>query len=67
MYLSLIFQCGYGLPESECYALYIALNMLTIKEPVATVRFGTFTLKIPNVAKFYRNDIKNLITVEREI
>ncbi|XP_013170636.1 PREDICTED: radial spoke head protein 6 homolog A [Papilio xuthus] len=32
-------QCGYGLPESECYALYIALNMLTIKEPVATVRF----------------------------
>ncbi|KPJ17010.1 Radial spoke head protein 4-like A [Papilio machaon] len=34
-----ISDCGFGLPESECYALYIALNMLTIKEPVATVRF----------------------------
>ncbi|XP_050664013.1 radial spoke head protein 6 homolog A [Leptidea sinapis] len=32
-------QGGYGLPESECYAVYIALNMLAIKEPVATVRF----------------------------
>ncbi|XP_045532564.1 radial spoke head protein 6 homolog A [Pieris brassicae] len=32
-------QAGYGLPENECYALYIALNMLAIKEPVATVRF----------------------------
>ncbi|CAG5004318.1 unnamed protein product [Parnassius apollo] len=32
-------QAGYGLPDSECYALYIALNMLAIKEPVATVRF----------------------------
>ncbi|XP_068619339.1 radial spoke head protein 6 homolog A [Battus philenor] len=32
-------QGGYGLPERECYALYIALNMLSIKEPVATVRF----------------------------
>ncbi|CAG9789520.1 unnamed protein product [Diatraea saccharalis] len=30
---------GYGLPDSECYALYIALQMLAIKEPVATVRF----------------------------
>ncbi|CAH0728637.1 unnamed protein product, partial [Brenthis ino] len=30
---------GFGLPESECYALYIALNMLGIKEPVANVRF----------------------------
>ncbi|KAM3959332.1 radial spoke head protein 4a [Aphomia sociella] len=30
---------GYGLPDSECYAVYIALNMLAIKEPVATVRF----------------------------
>ncbi|RVE44122.1 hypothetical protein evm_011233 [Chilo suppressalis] len=32
-------EAGYGLPDSECYALYIALNMLAIKEPVATVRF----------------------------
>ncbi|XP_059048226.1 radial spoke head protein 6 homolog A [Achroia grisella] len=32
-------QGGYGLPESECFAVYIALNMLAIKEPVATVRF----------------------------
>ncbi|CAH2044783.1 unnamed protein product, partial [Iphiclides podalirius] len=32
-------QGGYGLPDSECYAVYIALNMLAIKEPVATVRF----------------------------
>jgi hypothetical protein len=31
-------QAGYGLPDSECYAVYIALNMLGIKEPVATVR-----------------------------
>ncbi|XP_034833769.1 LOW QUALITY PROTEIN: radial spoke head protein 6 homolog A [Maniola hyperantus] len=30
---------GYGLPDSECYALYVALNMLAIKEPVAAVRF----------------------------
>ncbi|XP_038206923.1 radial spoke head protein 6 homolog A [Zerene cesonia] len=32
-------QGGYGLPDCECYAVYIALNMLAIKEPVATVRF----------------------------
>ncbi|XP_052744158.1 radial spoke head protein 6 homolog A [Bicyclus anynana] len=30
---------GYGLPDSECYALYIALHMLAIKEPISTVRF----------------------------
>ncbi|KAL0868879.1 hypothetical protein ABMA27_007219 [Loxostege sticticalis] len=30
---------GYGLPDSECYAVYIALKMLAIKEPVSTVRF----------------------------
>ncbi|XP_073950126.1 radial spoke head protein 6 homolog A-like isoform X2 [Choristoneura fumiferana] len=30
---------GYGLPASECYAVYVALKMLSIKEPVATVRF----------------------------
>ncbi|CAH2094845.1 unnamed protein product [Euphydryas editha] len=32
-------ECGYGLSEQECYAVYVALNMLGIKEPVATVRF----------------------------
>ncbi|XP_026498929.2 radial spoke head protein 6 homolog A [Vanessa tameamea] len=32
-------ECGYGLSEQECYAVYIALNMLAIKEPVATIRF----------------------------
>ncbi|XP_041969364.1 radial spoke head protein 6 homolog A [Aricia agestis] len=32
-------QCGFGLPEHECFAVYIALNMLAIKEPVASVRF----------------------------
>ncbi|XP_037876247.1 radial spoke head protein 6 homolog A [Bombyx mori] len=32
-------ECGFGLPDSECYAVYIALNMLAIKEPVSTVRF----------------------------
>ncbi|KAL4713063.1 hypothetical protein ACJJTC_001117 [Scirpophaga incertulas] len=30
---------GFGLPDSECYALYVALNMLAVTEPVATVRF----------------------------
>ncbi|KAJ8714252.1 hypothetical protein PYW08_007872 [Mythimna loreyi] len=30
---------GYGLPTSECYAIYIAMIMLGIKESVATVRF----------------------------
>ncbi|XP_075982602.1 radial spoke head protein 4a [Anticarsia gemmatalis] len=32
-------QGGYGLPDSECYAISIALVMLGIKEPVATIRF----------------------------
>ncbi|XP_072929487.1 radial spoke head protein 6 homolog A [Epargyreus clarus] len=32
-------EAGYGLPHSECYAVYISLHMLAIKEPVATVRF----------------------------
>ncbi|KAG6441997.1 radial spoke head protein 6 homolog A [Manduca sexta] len=32
-------ECGFGLPDSECYAVYISLNMLAIKEPVSTVRF----------------------------
>ncbi|CAB3248695.1 unnamed protein product [Arctia plantaginis] len=30
---------GYGLPDNECYAIYISLIMLGIKEPVATIRF----------------------------
>ncbi|XP_026331293.1 radial spoke head protein 6 homolog A, partial [Hyposmocoma kahamanoa] len=30
---------GYGLPDWECYAVYISLIMLGIKEPVANVRF----------------------------
>ncbi|XP_063538919.1 radial spoke head protein 6 homolog A isoform X1 [Cydia strobilella] len=30
---------GYGLPASECFALFIALKMLGIKEPVSNVRF----------------------------
>ncbi|CAH0594510.1 unnamed protein product [Chrysodeixis includens] len=30
---------GYGLPDRECYALYISMLMLGIKEPVSTVRF----------------------------
>ncbi|KAJ2944668.1 hypothetical protein O0L34_g4023 [Tuta absoluta] len=32
-------EAGYGLPDQECYAVYIALLMLGYKEPVATVRF----------------------------
>ncbi|XP_013194260.1 radial spoke head protein 6 homolog A isoform X1 [Amyelois transitella] len=32
-------EAGYGLPDSECYAVFLSLNMLGIKEPVATVRF----------------------------
>ncbi|XP_048486230.1 radial spoke head protein 6 homolog A [Plutella xylostella] len=30
---------GYGLPDSECFPLYIALKMLAAKEGVASVRF----------------------------
>ncbi|CAH1637934.1 unnamed protein product [Spodoptera littoralis] len=32
-------QAGYGLPASECYAIYISMIMLGIKEPVSTIRF----------------------------
>ncbi|GBP78960.1 Radial spoke head protein 4 homolog A [Eumeta japonica] len=32
-------QAGFGLPESECFKIYIALKWLAAKEPVCTVRF----------------------------